>query len=70
LSAPPAPGAKTNIVLKHNYIFTLVRPTPTTWSCTAAPVRDRGISKFFYFDQTGVIRVELGKFAGSASPQL
>jgi type II secretory pathway pseudopilin PulG len=69
-SPSTTPGGKTNIVLKHNYIFTLERPTPTTWRCSAAPVRDRGQSKFFYFDQTGVIRVELGKFAGSTSPQL
>jgi hypothetical protein len=58
------------VVLKHNYIFTLQRPTPTTWTCTVAPVRDRVNSKFFYLDQTGVMRVELGKFAGSTSPQL
>ena len=61
---------KTNVLLKHNYIFTLQRPTLTTWTCTVAPVRDRGNSKFFYLDHTGVMRVELGKFAGSTSPQL
>ena len=70
LSPSPAPAPTTNVVLKHNYIFTLQRPTLTTWTCTVAPVRDRGNSKFFYLDQTGVMRVELGKFAGSASPQL
>jgi prepilin-type N-terminal cleavage/methylation domain-containing protein len=69
-SPSPASAAKTNVVLKHNYIFTLLRPTPITWTCTVAPVRDRGNSKFFYLDQTGVMRVELGKFAGSTSPQL
>ena len=63
-------GTKTNIVVKHNYVFTLLRPTPTTWTCTAAPVRDRGDSKFFFLDQTGVMRSELGKAAGASSPQL
>ena len=69
-SPSPTSAPTTNVVLKHNYIFTLRRPTLTTWSCTVAPVRDRGNSKFFYLDQTGVMRVELGKFAGSTSPQL
>jgi prepilin-type N-terminal cleavage/methylation domain-containing protein len=69
-SPSSGPGTKSNVLLKHNYIFRLQRPTPTTWTCTAAPVRDRGQSKFFFFDQSGVIRVELGKFAGSTSPQL
>ncbi len=63
-------GQKTNIVLKHNYIFTLLRPTLTTWTCTVAPIRDRGDSIFFYVDQTGVIRAELGKSATVASPQM
>lgn len=69
--SPPSGGApKTNIVVKHNYIFTLLRPTLTTWACTAAPVRDRGDSKFFFIDQTGVMRSELGKPASAKSPQI
>jgi prepilin-type N-terminal cleavage/methylation domain-containing protein len=71
LSPSPAPAQKSNnVVLKHNYIFTLLRPTLTTWTCTVAPIRDRGNSKFFYFDQTGVMRVELGKVASVSSPQM
>lgn len=70
LSPTPATPPKSNVVLKHNYIFTLLRPTLTTWTCTVAPVRDRGNSKFFYIDQTGVMRVELGKFASVNSPQM
>ncbi len=70
LSPTPAPTPKNNVVLKHNYIFTLLRPTLTTWTCTVAPVRNRGNSRFFYFDQTGVMRVEMGEFASVTSPQM
>lgn len=70
LTPTPAPAQKRNVVMKHNYIFTLLRPTLTTWACTVAPVRDRGNAKFFYFDQTGVMRAELGKVASVSSPQL
>jgi prepilin-type N-terminal cleavage/methylation domain-containing protein len=70
LTPTPAPAQKRNVVMKHNYIFTLLRPTLTTWECTVAPVRDRGNAKFFYFDQTGVMRAELGKVASVSSPQL
>ncbi len=66
----PATATKTNIVLNHNYIFRLRRPTLTTWSCSVAPIRDRGESKFFFIDQTGVIRSELGKPASETSPQM
>ncbi|MBI3484413.1 MAG: hypothetical protein HY012_04590 [Acidobacteria bacterium] len=69
-SPSPAGAPKTNVVLKHNYIFTLTRPTPTTWACTVAPVRDRGNSKFLFLDQTGIMRVEMGKFASNTSPQM
>jgi len=70
LTPTPAPAQRRNVVMKHNYIFTLLRPTLTTWACTVAPVRDRGNAKFFYFDQTGVMRAELGKIASVNSPQL
>jgi type II secretory pathway pseudopilin PulG len=71
-SFSPSPGTapKSNVLLKHNYIFRLRRPTLTTWICTVAPVRNRGNAKYFYFDQTGVMRVELGKFASAVSPQM
>jgi len=70
LAPPAAPVQMRTVVTKHNYIFTLRRPTPTTWTCTVAPVRDRGNAKFLYFDQTGVMRAELGKIASVSSPQL
>ena len=70
LTPTPAPAQRRNVVMKHNYIFTLERPTLTTWTCTVAPVRDRGNAKFLYFDQTGVMRAELGKIATESSPQL
>jgi prepilin-type N-terminal cleavage/methylation domain-containing protein len=70
VSLTPSPAPKSNVVLKHNYIFTLLRPTLTTWTCTVAPVRNRGNARYFYFDQTGVMRVEMGKFASVTSPQM
>jgi prepilin-type N-terminal cleavage/methylation domain-containing protein len=64
------PGATSNLLTKHNYIFRLQRPTPTTWTCTASPVRDRGNSKFFFVDQSGIARSEMGKPASATSPQM
>jgi prepilin-type N-terminal cleavage/methylation domain-containing protein len=52
------------------YIFQLTLTDPSHWSCTAEPVRDRLTSKFFYTDQTDVIRVSVGSLADSLSSQL
>ncbi|MCL4522375.1 MAG: type II secretion system GspH family protein [Acidobacteria bacterium] len=70
LSPTPPPAATTNVVLKHNYIFTLTRPTPTTWKCNAAPVRNRGNARYLFMDQTGVMRSRMGNIADGTSQQM
>lgn len=52
------------------YIFQLTLSDPLHWNCTGEPVRDRLTSKFFYTDQSDVIRYSIGSLAGSLSPQL
>jgi prepilin-type N-terminal cleavage/methylation domain-containing protein len=59
---------KSNVVVKSNSIFTLMRPTPTSWWCSVEPVRNRADSRFFFIDQTGTIRFELGRPATQSSP--
>jgi prepilin-type N-terminal cleavage/methylation domain-containing protein len=52
------------------YIFQLTLTDPQHWSCTAEPVRDRLNSKFYYTDQSNVIRFSVGSLADSLSPQI
>ncbi len=52
------------------YIFQLTLTDPQHWSCTGEPVRDRLKSKFFYTDQTDVLRYSVGSLADSLSSQL
>jgi prepilin-type N-terminal cleavage/methylation domain-containing protein len=59
-----------NVVMKHNFVFTLERPTLTSYVVNVEPIRDRGFSRFFCMDQSGVIRSEIGRPATSTSPGL
>jgi type II secretory pathway pseudopilin PulG len=52
------------------YIFTLSQKDAQHWSCTGEPIRDRLNSRFYYTDDTNVIRVSVGSLADSLSPQL
>ena len=52
------------------YIFWLTRPQLDHWECTAEPVRDRTINKFFYSDNAGLIRYAVGSLADSSSPMI
>ncbi len=52
------------------YIFQLTLSDPQHWSCTAEPVRDRTNSKFYFTDQSNVIRYAVGSIADSLSQQL
>jgi type II secretory pathway pseudopilin PulG len=62
------PVADTKVYSK--YIFQLTLTDSSHWFCTAEPVRDRLNSRFYYTDQTDVIRVSVGSLADSLSPQL
>jgi type II secretory pathway pseudopilin PulG len=52
------------------YIFQLTLSDPLHWSCSAEPVRDRTNSKFYFTDQTNIVRYAVGSIADSLSPQL
>jgi type II secretory pathway pseudopilin PulG len=52
------------------YIFQLTLSDSQHWSCSAEPVRDRTNSKFYFTDQTNVVRYAVGSIADSLSPQL
>jgi prepilin-type N-terminal cleavage/methylation domain-containing protein len=71
-SAPAGTGspAPPDTKVYSKYIFSLELTDPMHWSCTAEPVADRLNSKFFYADQTNIIRVSIGALADNLSPQL
>ncbi|MGE5327361.1 MAG: prepilin-type N-terminal cleavage/methylation domain-containing protein [Deltaproteobacteria bacterium] len=52
------------------YIFQLTQTDPQHWSCTGEPIRDRLNSKFYYTDDSNVIRVSVGSLADALSPQI
>jgi type II secretory pathway pseudopilin PulG len=52
------------------YIFELTLTDPLHWSCTAEPVSDRTNSKFYYTDQTNIIRFAIGSMPDNLSPQI
>ncbi|MFQ5816475.1 MAG: type IV pilin protein [Terriglobia bacterium] len=63
-----------DVLLYSNYIFRLTallgpgQSSLDQWECTAEPVRARGSARYFYIDDTGIIRYEIGNFATSSSP--
>ncbi len=63
---PPAADTK----IYSMYIFSLSNPDNTHWSCTAEPVRDRLSNRFYYSDESNVIRYSIGALADSASSQI
>lgn len=60
----------TDTMVKSLYIFQLTQTDADHWQCTAQPVRDRLTSRFFYIDDTGVIRATTGALANASSPTL
>lgn len=56
--------------MKHSHVFRISRPALNSFVVTVEPVRDRGDSRFFYMDQSGVIRWDVGKPATPTSPPL
>lgn len=61
-------GTAEDVVVYSSYIFRLGRPAPDQWWCTAEPVRGRARNKYFFLNETGTLRMELGKPANAASP--
>ncbi|MBI1750067.1 MAG: hypothetical protein HY234_02055 [Acidobacteria bacterium] len=64
-----APGT-CDVLISNGYIFTLTSTSIERWSCVAEPVMDRTTSRFYYTDNTGVIRAARGRYADENSPPL
>ena len=66
-----APGASAaDVVVRSQYIFRLTRLEADRWKCTAEPVRNRVEGRYFYVDQSGVIRYHNGGPADDQSPAI
>jgi prepilin-type N-terminal cleavage/methylation domain-containing protein len=63
-------GSSGGSLVSSMYIFTLTQPDPTHWQCTAEPVSDRLTGRYFYSDDSGLIRFAIGTMAGASSPEL
>jgi len=61
-------AAGEDVVVYSSYIFRLGRPAPDQWWCTAEPVRERARNKYFFLNETGTLRMEMGKLATATSP--
>ncbi|MFQ5735276.1 MAG: type IV pilin protein [Thermodesulfobacteriota bacterium] len=67
----PSTGASTRI--EHEYTFSLSSGTSggkPVWQVTAAPVDGSTSARWFYADQSGILRFETGTTASAASPQV
>lgn len=70
---PPGNGAASRV--DHDYRFDLsAGPGPgpgpggqPSWQATATPLKQQATARFFYVDETGVIRSETGAAAGPGS---
>ena len=63
---PPSP----DLVVYSMYIFGLMRTQADGWECTAEPVRDRTANRYFFTDNSGVIRFAVGPLADASSPPI
>jgi prepilin-type N-terminal cleavage/methylation domain-containing protein len=52
------------------FIYRLSRPTTLQWQCVVEPLRDRTIGRFFYTDNSNVIRFAVGVIPTASSPQI
>ena len=56
-------GGNCDVLVSQGYIFTLDTEGDDKWNCKAEPIRDRSTSRYFFVDQSGVIRYKHGKRA-------
>ena len=63
---PPPPSQTVNSM----YIFELTRSPGGHWETTAEPVRDRTANRYFFTDNSGVIRFAIGSLADASSPPI
>jgi prepilin-type N-terminal cleavage/methylation domain-containing protein len=67
---PPGGTTHSDSMVRSLYIYRLSRPSPLQWQCVVEPVRDRTIGKFFYSDDSNVIRYAVGAIPTTSSPQI
>ena len=63
---PPPPSQTVNSM----YIFELTRSAGDHWEATAEPVRDRTANRYYFTDNSGVIRFAMGSLADASSPPI
>ena len=63
----PSPPSQT---VNSMYIFELTRSAGDQWEATAEPVRDRTANRYFFTDNSGVIRFAMGSLADASSPPI
>ena len=60
----------TDSIVQALYIYRLSRPSALEWQCVVEPLRDRTIGKFFYSDNSNLIRYAVGAIPTGSSPQI
>jgi prepilin-type N-terminal cleavage/methylation domain-containing protein len=69
---PPSTGSASRV--NEDYRFDIEAGADSngnpTWNVTATPLVSPSAARWFYIDQTGMIRYEVGVAAGSGSPAL
>lgn len=66
----PSGAAHTDSMVQALYIYRLSRPSTLQWQCTVEPVRDRTVGRFFYSDNSNIIRYAVGAIPTASSPQI
>lgn len=59
-------GAPTSTIIRDSYIFTLTSVNDEQWFCTADPILDRYNGRYFYTDESGVVRSAKGTPAANS----
>ena len=55
-----------SLMIKGGYIFTL-NARNEEWECSAEPIRDRGLARYLFVDEDGIIRGVRGNYADKTS---
>lgn len=61
-------GGNCDVLVNQGYIFTLDTKGDDEWDCIAEPIRDRSTGRYFFIDETGIIRYKHGKKAKKDDP--
>ncbi len=73
VGTPPGQGGgapQVDQLVRSMYIFGMTRSAGDHWEATAEPVRDRTDNRYYYTDETGVIRFAVGSLADASSPPI